>query len=108
MISVIVEDGEMQVIEGSTGRPIDVGLHVDAATFIDVGNGAPSGTRCDAPREVATRGSGAARRRYASIIRPLMLTRPGALTSRPPRRVDRYPFTGQAVRRRASVKTTPA
>jgi DNA-binding HxlR family transcriptional regulator len=34
VISVIVDDGEMQVIEGQSGRPVDVEIHVDATTFI--------------------------------------------------------------------------
>src|SRR5262245_19187776 len=39
VISVIVDDGEMQVINGQSGRPVDVEIHVDATTFIDVGVG---------------------------------------------------------------------
>jgi Putative quorum-sensing-regulated virulence factor len=35
VISVIVDDGEMQVIEGQSGRPVDVEIHVDATTFIE-------------------------------------------------------------------------
>jgi hypothetical protein len=30
VISVIVDDGEMQAIEGQSGRPVDVEIHVDA------------------------------------------------------------------------------
>ncbi len=33
VISVIVDDGEVQVIEGQSGRPVDVTIHVDATTF---------------------------------------------------------------------------
>src|SRR5215813_790485 len=39
VISVIVDDGKMQIIEGQSGRPIDVEIHVDETTFIDVGVG---------------------------------------------------------------------
>src|SRR5215470_2093629 len=77
VISVIVDDGEMQVIEGQSGRPADVKIHVDATTFIDVGVGRLRGR--DAIRQGKLRlvGSEAALRRYSSIIRPLALPRPG-------------------------------
>jgi DNA-binding HxlR family transcriptional regulator len=77
VISVIVDDGEMQVIEGQSGRPVDVEIHVDATTFIDVGVGRLRGR--DAIRQGTLRlvGSEAALRRYSSIIRPLALPRPG-------------------------------
>ena len=75
--SVIVDDGEMQVMEGQSGRPVDVQIHVDATTFIDVGVGRLRGR--DAIRQGKLRlvGSEAALRRYSSIMRPLALTRPG-------------------------------
>jgi len=78
VISVIVDDGDMQVIEGRTGRPVDVEVHVDVTTFIDVGVGRLRGR--DAIREGKLRlvGSDAALRRYSSIIRPLAPTRSGA------------------------------
>lgn len=71
VISVIVDDGEMQVIEGKSGRPVDVEIHVDTTTFIDVGVGRLRGR--DAIRQGKLRlvGSEAALRRYSSIIRPL-------------------------------------
>ena len=77
VISVIVEDGEMQVIEGRSGRPVDVEVHVDATTFIDVGVGRLRGR--DAIRQGKLRlvGSEAALRRYTSIIRPLAHPRSG-------------------------------
>ena len=76
VISVIVDDGEMQVIEGRTGRAVDVEIHVDTTTFIDVGVGRLRGR--DAIREGKLRlvGSDAALRRYSSIIRPLAPARP--------------------------------
>lgn len=76
LISVIVDDGEMQVIEGQSSRPVDVEIHVDATTFIDVGVGRLRGR--DAIRQGKLRlvGSEAALRHYASIIRPLALPRP--------------------------------
>jgi hypothetical protein len=79
VISVIVDDGEMQVIEGQSGRPVDVEIHVDETTFIDLGVGRLRGR--DAIRQGKLRlvGSEAALRRYASIIRPLALPRPGGL-----------------------------
>jgi len=75
--SVIVDDGEMQVMEGQSGRPVDVQIHVDANTFIDVGVGRLRGR--DAIRQGKLRlvGSEAALRRYSSIMRPLALTGPG-------------------------------
>jgi hypothetical protein len=75
-MSVIVDDGEMQVIEGPSGRPVDVAVHVDATTFLDVGMGRLRGR--DAIRQGKLRlvGSEVALRRYASIIRPLTLARP--------------------------------
>ncbi len=77
VIGVIVDDGEMQVIEGQSGRPVDVEIHVDATTFIDVGVGRLRGR--DAIRQGKLRlvGSEAALRRYSSIMRPLALPRPG-------------------------------
>jgi len=77
VVSVIVDDGEMQVIEGPSGRPIDVAVHVDPTTFLDVGVGRLRGR--DAIRQGKLRlvGSEAALRRYASIIRPLTRARPG-------------------------------
>jgi DNA-binding HxlR family transcriptional regulator len=77
VISVIVDDGEMQVIEGQSGRPVDVEIHVDATTFIDVGVGRLHGR--DAIRQGKLRlvGSEAALRRYSSIIRPLAPPSPG-------------------------------
>jgi DNA-binding HxlR family transcriptional regulator len=78
VISVIVDDGKMQVIEGPSGRPVDVEIHVDETTFIDLGVGRLRGR--DAIRQGKLRlvGSEAALRRYSSIIRPLALPRPGA------------------------------
>ena len=77
VISVVVDDGKMQVIEGPSGRPVDVEIHVDATTFIDVGVGRLRGR--DAIRQGKLRlvGSDAARRRYSSIIRPLAQLGPG-------------------------------
>jgi hypothetical protein len=77
VISVIVDDGEMQVVEGPSGRPVDVEIHVDTTTFIDVGVGRLRGR--DAIREKKLRlvGSRAARRRSSRIIRPLATPRSG-------------------------------
>src|SRR5262249_34277801 len=76
VISVLVDDGKMQVIERPSGRAVDVEVHVDATTFIDVGMGRLRGR--DAIRQGKLRlvGSEAALRRYASIIRPLAPPRP--------------------------------
>jgi len=75
VVSVIVDDGQMQVIEGESGRPVDVEIHVDATTFIEVGVGRLRGR--DAIREGKLRlvGSEAAVRRYSRIIRPLAPSR---------------------------------
>lgn len=72
VISVFVDDGELQVIEGQSPRPVDVEIHVDETTFIDVGVGRLRGR--DAIRQGKLRlvGSEAALRRYSSIIRPLV------------------------------------
>lgn len=72
VISVIVDNGEMQVIEGQSGRPVDVEIYVDETTFIDVGVGRLRGR--DAIRQGKLRlvGSDAALRRYSSIMRPLV------------------------------------
>src|SRR5262245_14716412 len=77
VISVIVDDGDMQVIEGPRGGPVDVEVYVDTTTFIEVGVGRLRGR--DAIRQGKLRlvGSEAALRRYARIIRPLALPRPG-------------------------------
>jgi DNA-binding HxlR family transcriptional regulator len=71
VVSVIVDDGEMQVMEGQSGRRVDVEIHADTATFIDVGVGRLRGR--DAIRQGRLRlvGDEAALQRYSSIIRPL-------------------------------------
>jgi DNA-binding HxlR family transcriptional regulator len=71
VVSVIVDDGEIKVIEGQSGRPVDVEIHADATTFIDVGVGRLRGR--DAMRQGRLRlvGNEAALRRYSSILRPL-------------------------------------
>jgi putative sterol carrier protein len=71
LISVIVDDGEMRVIEGPTGRPADVEIHVDATTFIDVGVGRLRGRDAILQGKLRLVGSEAAIRRYSRIIRPL-------------------------------------
>jgi DNA-binding HxlR family transcriptional regulator/putative sterol carrier protein len=75
--SVIVDDGEMQVVEGQSGRRADVEVHADAATFIDVGVGRLRGR--DAIRQGRLRlvGDEAALQRYARIMRPLARPREG-------------------------------
>jgi DNA-binding HxlR family transcriptional regulator len=75
VISVLVDDGEMQVIEGPSGRPVDVEIHVDETTFIDVGVGRLRGRDAISQGKLRLVGSEAALRRYASIIRPLALPR---------------------------------
>lgn len=75
VISVIVDDGEVEVIEGKSGRPVDVEIHVDAATFIDVGVGRLRGRDAIRRGKLRLVGNEAALRRYSSIIRPLALPR---------------------------------
>src|SRR4030095_8614211 len=101
VVSVIVDDGQMQVIEGQSGRPADVKIHVDANTFIDVGVGRLRGR--DAIRQGKLRlvGSEAALRRYASIIRPLALPRPGGS------RLDRHGGVSGSRARRTQFKSAP-
>jgi DNA-binding PadR family transcriptional regulator len=74
VVSVIVDDGEMRVIEGQSGRPVDVEIHVDATTFIDVGLGRLRGRDAIRNGKMRVVGSEAALRRYSSIIRPLWLS----------------------------------
>jgi DNA-binding HxlR family transcriptional regulator len=80
VVSVIVDDGEMEIVEGASGRQPNVEIHVDEATFIDLGLGRLRGR--DAIREGKLRlvGSDAALRRYAGIMRPLAA--PGGRGSR--------------------------
>jgi DNA-binding HxlR family transcriptional regulator len=75
VVSVIVDDGEMQVIEGQTGRAVDVEIHVDATTFIDVGVGRVRGRDAIRAGKLRLVGSEAALRRYARVIRPLARAR---------------------------------
>jgi hypothetical protein len=77
VISVIVNDGEMQLIEGRSGRRVDVEIHVDETTFIDVGVGRLRGRDAIRQGKLQLVGSDAALRRYSNIIRPLALPRPG-------------------------------
>jgi hypothetical protein len=85
VISVIVDDGEMQVIEGQTGRPVDVEIHIDAATFIEVGLGRRRGRDSIRQGKLRLVGSEAALRRYSSIIRPLARAGLGGSHVGPPR-----------------------
>ena len=102
VVSVIVDDGEMQVIEGQSGRPVDVEIHVDATTFIDVGVGRLRGRDAIRKGKLRLVGSEAALRRYSSIIRPLVLPRPGG----PP--LDRHGGSiGKRSRGRRSDGATP-
>ncbi len=81
VISVIVDDGKMQVIEGQSGRPVDVEIHADATTFIDVGVGRLRGRDAIRKGKLRLVGSEAALRRYSSIVRPLALPRLGGSRS---------------------------
>ena len=98
MISVIVDDGEIQVIEGQSGRPVDVEIHVDATTFIDVGVGRLRGRDAIRKGKLRLVGSEAALSRYSSIIRPLALPRSGRS------RLDR---PGASISRRSRVDLHP-
>jgi hypothetical protein len=83
-----VDDGEMQVIEGPSSRPVDVEIHVDATTFIDMGVGRLHGRDAIRKGKLRLVGSEAALRRYRSIIRPL--APPGLSGSR----LDRHGGSG--------------
>ena len=72
VISVVVDDGEMEVVEGQSGRQPDVEIHVDEATFVDVGVGRLRGGEAMRQGKLRLVGSEAALRRYASIMRPLV------------------------------------
>jgi DNA-binding HxlR family transcriptional regulator len=72
VISVIVDDGAMQVIEGPSGRHPDVEIHVDEATFIDLGLGRLRGGEAKRAGKLRLVGSEVALRRYSSIMRPLV------------------------------------
>jgi DNA-binding HxlR family transcriptional regulator len=80
VVSVIVDDGEMQVIEGQSGRPVDVEIHVDATTFIDVGVGRLRG------RDAIRQGRSSPLLEHHSAAGSAEI---GWLTSRSSRRVDR-------------------
>ena len=81
----------MQVIEGATGRTVDVEIHVDATTFIDVGVGRLRGRDAIRRGKLRLVGSEAARRRYSSIIRPLAGA--GAVSVRSGRRRAYWPHS---------------
>jgi hypothetical protein len=100
VISVIVDDGEMQVIEGPSGRPVDIEVHVDATTFIDVGVGRLRGRDAIGQGKLRLVGSEPALRRYASIIRPLAPPRPGSS------RLDRH--SGSTDNRSRGRRSRPA
>jgi DNA-binding HxlR family transcriptional regulator len=89
VISVIVDDGEMEVIEGQSGRHPDVEIHVDGATFIDLGLGRLHGGEAVREGKLRLVGSEAALRRYSSIIRSLVA--PGGDGSRLDREANRIP-----------------
>jgi DNA-binding HxlR family transcriptional regulator len=72
VISVIVDDGEMEVLEGPSGRRPDVEIHVDEATFIDLGVGRLHAGEAIREGKLRLVGSEAAQRRYSSILRPLV------------------------------------
>jgi DNA-binding HxlR family transcriptional regulator len=71
VVSVIVDDGEMEIMEGASGRRPDVEIHVDEATFIDLGLGRVRGREAIREGKLRVVGSEAALRRYAKILRPL-------------------------------------
>jgi DNA-binding HxlR family transcriptional regulator len=72
VVTVIVDDGAMEVIEGKSGRRPDVEIHVDEATFIDLGVGRLHGGEAIRQGKLRLVGSEAALRRYSSIMRPLV------------------------------------
>jgi DNA-binding HxlR family transcriptional regulator len=74
IISVIVDDGEMRVIEGPSDRPVDVQIHADADTFIDIGVGRVRPSEALREGKLRLLGDKAALRRYASIIRRPLAT----------------------------------
>src|SRR5262252_3357641 len=102
VISVIVDDGDMQVIEGPSGRPVDVEVHVDTTTFIEVGVGRLRGRDAIRRGKLRLVGSEAALRRYSSIVRPLAPPRPDGS------RLDRHGWSigSRARGRRSEVATT--
>lgn len=71
LVSVVVDDGRMQIVEGASGRAADVEIHTDTATFIDVELGRVRGREAIRQGKLRLMGSEAAVRRYSSIIRPL-------------------------------------
>jgi DNA-binding HxlR family transcriptional regulator/putative sterol carrier protein len=71
LVSVVVDDGRMQIVEGASGCAADVEIHTDTATFIDVGLGRVRGREAIRQGKLRLMGSEAAVRRYSSIIRPL-------------------------------------
>ena len=75
VITVIVDDGKLQVTEGHGGRPIDVEIHTDTSTFIDVGLGRLGGRDAIRQGRLRLAGSEVAVARYSRIMRPL--TGPG-------------------------------
>lgn len=83
VVTVIVDDGELQVLDGRAGRAVDVEIHVDATTFIDVGVGRVRGRDAIREGKLQLVGSEAAVHRYSRIIRPLSrpTSGPGRLQS---------------------------
>lgn len=72
VVSVLVDDGAMRVIEGSSGRPADVEIYVDGKTFMDVGLGRARGRDAVHDGKLRLVGGKDAIRRYTRIMRPLV------------------------------------
>lgn len=71
IVSVIVDDGEMRVVEAPSDRTPDVQIFADATTFTDVGLGRVRARTAIREKKMQLVGNAAAKRRYMHIMRPL-------------------------------------
>jgi len=72
VVSVIIDDGEMRVVEAASERAPDVQIFADPATFTDVGLGRVRGRTAIREKKMQLVGSAAAKRRFRQIMRPLV------------------------------------
>jgi DNA-binding HxlR family transcriptional regulator len=72
VVTVIVDDGVMRVVEAPSDQTPDVRVYADATTFADIGLGRLRIREAIRQKKVQLVGTAAAKRRFLQIMRPLI------------------------------------
>ncbi|MDQ1686249.1 MAG: hypothetical protein QOC82_2986 [Frankiaceae bacterium] len=72
VVTVVVDDGRMRVIEAPSDQPPDVRIYADAATFADVGLGRMPIRTAIRDKQLQLVGDADAKKRFLHIMRPLI------------------------------------